>query len=251
MSAAQVFVNDVLQKRETSRTLPSKHPDRIHDMIHSAPNGRTGAKSAVIEGLARLQAVFPLEERILHAEATVRATYAEVLRHWLRGVPPATATFDQGTLTALVKMDAVVADTHGIGCYPFSAYHTGIRVTLPGGTVNAMCAIDALAIARLARARAHIDAACLTCGTSIALHVEENGGLDHDQVELAQVVWQYVDDTHTSASHGLCRRILFLCRNCPAPQTGELFTLPQAAAIGNAFFRFQSTLLAAHAGPEA
>jgi hypothetical protein len=112
--------------------------------------------------------------------------------------------------------------------------------------VNAMCAIDALAIARLARARTRIDATCTTCAATIAFHVQENGGLDHDQVEMARVVWQQAGDTQTSCSRGLCRQIRFLCRACPAPQASECFTLPQAAAIGNAFFRFQSALLAAH-----
>jgi hypothetical protein len=126
-----------------------------------------------------------------------------------------------------------------------------MRVTLPYGTVHAMCAIDALAIARLARARTRIDAACTSCGAALAFEVEENGSLDHDQVEMARVIWQHADDIHTSASHGLCRRILFLCRACPVAQTGEHFTLPQATAIGNAFFGFQSALLAAQTGQTA
>ena len=151
-------------------------------------------------------------------------------------------------LAALVALDAVVPEEHGIGCYPFSTLDTGIRVSLPGGPVNAMCAIDALAIARLARARTHIDTTCTTCAATIALQVEENGGLDHDQADLARVVWQHATNTHAACSQGLCRNIRFLCPACPAPENGEHFSLPQATAIGNAFFRFQSALLASHAG---
>ncbi|HJX18195.1 MAG TPA: organomercurial lyase [Acidiferrobacterales bacterium] len=243
-------------------------------MIPSLPENRPDPKTAVLEALARLRAAFPLEARLLTAAEPVRATYAQVLTHWLRATPPLTSAFDADALAALVKLDAVVPEEHGIGCYPFSTADTGIRVTLPGGTVNAMCAIDALAVARLARARTRVDATCTICGASIAFHVEENGGLDHDQVEMARVIWQHAGTTHTSCSRGLCRRIRFLCRACPeaeelllrlsplgrlrvphfrhpwrSPITGEHFTLPQAAAIGNAFFRFQSALLAAHAGP--
>jgi hypothetical protein len=178
----------------------------------------------------------------------VRAAYARLLGAWMQAQPPAAATFDAGVITTLAALDAVVTEEHGIGCYPFSTVDTGIRVSLPGGTVNAMCAIDALAIARLARARTHIDATCTTCGANIAIEVEENGGLDHDQVDLARVVWQHAETTHTSCSQGLCRRIRFLCRTCLGPEADEHFSLPQAAAIGNAFFRFQSALLAAHTG---
>jgi len=220
-------------------------------MILPDPPSRPDPKAKVFEGLARLRAQFPLEQRIRAASEPARATYAQVLAHWLRATPPSAPAFDADALAALVKLDAVVPEEQGLGCYPFSALDTGIRVSLPGGTVNAMCAIDALAIARLARARTRIDAACTTCAATIAIHVEENGGLDHDQAEMARVVWQHTVNAHASCSRGLCCRIRFLCRACPAPETGEQFSLPQAAAIGNAFFRFQSALLAEHAGQAA
>jgi len=219
-------------------------------MIPNLSINRPDPKTVVLDALARLRAVFPLEARILAAAEPVCATYAQVLTHWLRATPSSAAAFDADALAALVRLDTVVLEEHGLGCYPFSTVDTGIHVTLPGGTVNAMCAIDALAIARLTRARTRIDAACTTCGASIGFEVEENGGLDHDQVEMARVIWQHAGTTHASSSQGLCRRIRFLCRTCPQPEAGECFTLPQAAAIGNAFFRFQSALLAAHAGPE-
>jgi hypothetical protein len=216
-------------------------------MIPNLSINRPDPKTVVLDALARLRAAFPLEARILAAAEPVRAAYAQVLTHWLRATPPAASAFDAEALAALVKLDAVVPEEQGLGCYPFSTIDTGIRVLLPGGSVNAMCAIDALAIARLVRVRARIDAACTTCGVSIAIEAEENGGLDHDQMDLARVVWQHAETTHTSCSQGLCRHIRFLCRSCPEPVTAEHFTLPQAAAIGNAFFRFQSTLLAEHA----
>jgi len=208
-------------------------------MILAEIPSRHDPKAKVLEGLARLRAQFPLEQRLHAAPEQVRATYADVLTHWLRATPPPVSAFDAITLAALVKLDAVVPEEKGLGCYPFSTIDTGIHVSLTGGPVHAMCAIDALAIARLARARIRIDAACATCGTTIDLHVEENGGLDHDQVEIAHVIWQDAGTTQTSCSQGLCRSIRFLCRACPPPECGEHFTLPQAAAIGNAFFRFQ------------
>ena len=220
-----------------------------HRMIPSPSNNRPDPKTVVLEALARLGAQFPLEQRIRAALEPERAAYAQILAHWLRATLPSAPAFDADALAALVKLDAVVPEEHGLGCYPFSTNDTGIRVSLPGGTVNAMCAVDALAIARLARARTHIETACTTCAAAIAFHVQENGGLDHDQVEMARVVWRQASDTETSCSRGLCRQIRFLCRTCPEPQASECYTLPQAAAIGNAFFHFQSALLAAHAGP--
>ncbi len=205
---------------------------------------------------------------MLDAAPAARAAYAQLLHHWLRARTPSSTAIDAELLAELARLDAVVPEQYGLGCYPFSSVDTGIRVTLPGGAVHAMCAIDALAIARLARAPTHIESSCVACGSAIACRVVENGGLDHDQAEMARVVWQHTGNTHTSCSQGLCRNIRFLCRACPeaeepllrlphfrhpwrSPENGEYFTLPQATAIGNAFFGFQSALLAARAGQPA
>jgi hypothetical protein len=142
-------------------------------MIPNLSLNRPDPKTVVLDALARLRAAFPLEARIRAATEPVRATYAQVLTHWLHATPPAASAFDAAALTALLRLDALVAEEHGLGCYPFSAIDTGIRVSLPGGTVHAMCAIDALAIARLARARTRIDTTCTTCGANIAIMVEE------------------------------------------------------------------------------
>jgi hypothetical protein len=206
-------------------------------------NYRAEAKGRVLEGLARLRAAFPLEQRILGAATDTRHAYTKLLRHWLSSVTPASTYIDDVQLAQLTHIDAIVLEEHGLGCYPFSSRDTGIWVSLPDGTVNAMCAFDALAIARLVRARTYVDSACAICATGIKIQMEENGGLDHDQVEMARVIWQDTEPSKTSCSQSLCSQIRFLCPNCTLPASGELFTLPQAAAIGNAFFRFQTTLL--------
>lgn len=201
----------------------------------------------VLEALARLRAQFPLETRVLAASAAARATYAEVLAQWLQAPPPSASGFDAEAIAQLVNLDALVREENGLGCYPFSTDGNGPRVIMSGKSVHAMCAIDALAIARLARARTAIEANCMSCDNPIALQVEENGGLDHDQVELARVVWQHADISNSSCSQSLCRNIRFLCPACPEPkEASACFSLPQAAAIANAFFRFQPLLLAAH-----
>ena len=94
-------------------------------MIPSTSKTRSDTKTQVVDGLARLRALFPLEQGIHDAPPAVRTSYAQVLAHWLRAVPPSVSICDAEALNALVQLDAVVADTHGIGCYPFSAYHTG------------------------------------------------------------------------------------------------------------------------------
>lgn len=206
-------------------------------------NPRADARSAVVEALARLRRLFPLAERLQSVAPEVRTAYAYVLQQWMRAFPPQASLIDRAALDELLRLDAVVQETHGLGCYPFSARDTGIVVTLAAGTVNAMCAIDALAVARIAGTAVQIHATCETCGTPLSCRVEENGGLDHDQTDRARVFWQSACSTHGACSQSLCRNIRFLCAACTPPGAGDVYTLPQATAIGNAFFGFQQTLL--------
>lgn len=225
--------------------LPLRYDRR---MTSSIVKNRPDPKTVVLDALARLRALFPLEARLLAASATTRKVYAQVLAQWLQTPPPIASAFDADALAQLLGFDAVVVEDQGLGCYPFSTNTDRPRVTMGNRVVHAMCAIDALAIARLARTRTRITAECMICAAPIALVVEENGGFDHDQVELARVVWQQADVLHNSCSQGLCRNIRFLCPTCPDPEASQCFSLPQAAAIANAFFRFQSPLVATHQG---
>lgn len=232
-----------LHRPGLSRTLPFYHCDNDHGMNPSVSNHRAQTRSAALDALARLRTLFPLEARLQSIAPPVRDAYASLLRQWLRAAPPAASAIDGHSLSELTRLDAIVPADQGLGCYPFSAEPTGITVTLPAGTVHAMCAIDALAVARIAGEAVHIHAACETCGTAVACRVEANGGLDHDQAEQARVFWQAACRTHGSCSQSLCRNIRFLCQACAAPGAGDVYTLPQATAIGNAFFGFQHALL--------
>lgn len=225
-----------------SRTLATPFLFRP-DMTAAHSHHRSNAKSQVLEGLARLRTEFPLEQRVREASLDTRKAYARLLDRWLSALPPIGSDIDTILLERLIQMDAVVPEEHGLGCYPFSSRDTSIHVILSGGTVSAMCAFDALAIARLARTRTRIQSLCVACATRITIQNEENGGLDHDQVEVARVVWMSAEPTPSASSQGLCRHIRFLCPNCAVPVAGDVYTLPQAAAIANAFFRFQPTLL--------
>lgn len=201
------------------------------------------SKTAVLAALARLRATFPVEARLLAAPESIRIRYAQILSYWLSATVPPVSVVDSAMLDALVQLDAVLLEEQGLGCYPFSSADNGMRITWSAGTVHACGAMDALAIARRVRATTRVDAACLVCGAAIACQVLENGGLDHDQVDAARVVWLAGPATDAARRH-----IRFLCNSCPSPQASERLSLPQATAIANAYYGFQAALLATHAG---
>jgi len=210
---------------------------------HATAEQRENARRAVLDGLARLRATFPLEARLASAPETIRDAYARILAHWLRGEMPPTSCIDAVAMKTLQQLDAIVPGPQGIGCYPFSTRDTGISLALPGGTVSAMCAIDALAIARLAEQHVTLHAHCAACEAPLKISVESDGSLDHDQSGRAHVVWRARAQSTGSCSENLCLDLQFVCTTCEIPGPLERYTLPMAAAMGNAFFAFQRSLL--------
>ncbi|MHB8453515.1 MAG: organomercurial lyase [Acidiferrobacterales bacterium] len=204
---------------------------------------RASIKNQTLGALLRLRTAFPLEQRIADAPATTKLAYGHVLSRWLEGRTPPVDFLPAEELKLLSELDAIVPGIHGIGCYPFSACDSGIRVHLEPFPVYAMCAIDALAVARVARRAIRIEAPCGICGGPVVCEVEADGSLRHDQTEAARVIWRRSAGATSSCSDGLCRDLVFVCRQCRTPPDADCLSLPQAAAVANAFFGFQRRLI--------
>ncbi len=202
------------------------------------------AKTQVLLALDALRSLFPLEQKIHHATPAQREAYTTILTTWVKGRIPVAALAGTTDVRGLTQLDAVVVEPEGIGCYPFSARESAIQVAFRDVSVHAMCAFDALAIARVVAAETRITSVCAVCHTSQTCSVAANGALPHDQTQAARVIWQAEARAGEHCSLTLCRYIQFICPACNAPESAQLFTLAQAAVIGNAFFSFQRTLLA-------
>ncbi len=206
---------------------------------------RTALKNAVLTTLSNLKSAFPLEKRISCATQETRLSYVRVLAAWLRGETPLPSMLSQDMLRILRDLDAVVTDSSGLSCYPFSARDRGIRVKYGQHAAQAMCAIDALAVARIARTATQISATCNHCLQPVTCEVQADGSLDHSQTDNARVVWNRTLGAAGSCSDNLCRNLNFQCRHCRIPADATSLTLPQATAVANAFFAFQQRLLQA------
>lgn len=204
----------------------------------------SNAKAQVLLALAALRSLFPLEQKIHNATPAQRHVYTTILTTWVGGRIPVVALADTTGVQELAQLDALVVGAEGIGCYPFSAKESAIQVAFHGVSVHAMCAFDALAIARLVAAETRITSVCAVCHTTLACTVAANGALPHDQEQVPRVIWQAEAGSGGHCSLTLCRCIQFICPTCEAPESAQQFTLVQATVIGNAFFSFQRTLLA-------
>lgn len=182
----------------------------------------------------------------MNAFPEIQAAYVQVLRHWLeRAVPPRTDIVSAAALDALAAMDAIVVDTDGIGCYPFSTRDTGIHAHIESKSVWAMCALDALAIPRLSHKASRVTARCTVCRCRLTVPVAANGSVEQAASEGVRVVRGPPGSQDGPCCETLCSAIRFLCKHCSVPSGGESYTLPEAAALANRFFAFQVRLLKA------
>lgn len=196
--------------------------------------------------MQQLTEEFPLQHRVTNALPEIQAAYVQVLRHWLeQAAPPGRDIVSAAALDALAAMDAVVVDAHGIGCYPFSARDTGIRAHIEGKSVWAMCALDALAIARLNHKASRVTARCTACRCHLTIPVAANGSVEQAACEGIRVVRLPHGPQGGPCCENLCSTIRFLCKHCSVPSGVESYTLPEAAALGNNLFAFQMRLLRA------
>lgn len=197
--------------------------------------------------LAGLRREFPLAARLDKLPPDVRQTYGAIVAEWYaRGTTPQPGRFDQQHLAALEKADAVVLTPTGIGCYPFSATPTGIRVRYLDHSCHAMCAIDALAIPCILGVPAEVEAACSVCQRSLSITVDpttvalSRGPKDTAIIHSGVAVLYTPSSTeHEVCCKQLCPSIVFVCEGCVPPGAAHALSVAAATVIGSQFFAFQ------------
>ncbi len=204
---------------------------------------RAALKDSTLRFLGKLQITFPLEQRIAQADPAIRKAYGRVLAQWISGRVPAPDFLLPAELHALCHLDAIVPVSGGLGCYPFSADNRDFAVELSRRPMNAMCAIDALAMSRLTGLASTIKALCAICQAQVRCEVRSDGSLDHDVPQHIRVLWRHRAHPVGPCSDNLCRDLVFLCPECAAPPGSDCLQLPQATAVANAFFGFQRRLI--------
>ncbi len=147
------------------------------------PNGIRSAMD-VEEGVRRLQEILPLKARQSKLPERQKILHRAILGGFAgNGAPLGAAACRvvlggenvRRALTHLAGEDLIVLAHDGAiqGAYPFTTAQTPHRVTLRGHTLNAMCALDALAVAPMFATEAVVDSVCDLTGT--LLHVEQSG----------------------------------------------------------------------------
>ena len=194
------------------------------------------------QALRRLRREFPLEARVASLPANLLRAYGTILQSWAKGEPPGIGIENAALVRELAGLDAILIEDDFASCYPFSVRDTGIRVTVAQKSVNAMCAIDALAIPSILVGVGEIEAACAACGTRHACTVGPDGVVRSGDGQVV-IAWSGRLAGSSCCGRSLCPQIRFQCPGCSVPTGGSQLSIVDGAAVGTAFFAFQRRLL--------
>lgn len=200
--------------------------------------------------LGRLSNITPIEDRVWQA---VLECYAEAGRAPLVAEIANKTGLDrenvQRTLHRLEARDVVLLDQSGeaiTGAYPFTEDATPHRVHLPGHTVNAMCAIDALGAGAMYGVDVTIESACRQCERPITITTRDHGHALERVDPDGTAVWTGQRYANGCAATSLCKVLAFFCGdehliawwhgNAPRPSDGIHLTLVEAMQVGKAIF---------------
>jgi len=173
-----------------------------------------------------------------------RAPRIPEIAFWLGISSEATTTW----LRRLRARDHVVLDEAGkliTGAYPFTDQSTSHRIQMGERQLNAMCAIDALAVGVMYGRDVAINSSCRHCGTAISITTGRQGLALESVLPRETVVWAGIAYGNNCAATSLCRVLAFFCsdddleawRATSAPGArGARLTLDEAMQVGKAIF---------------
>ncbi|HMQ53391.1 MAG TPA: organomercurial lyase [Anaerolineae bacterium] len=224
-------------------TLPSKS-GLLPPQQESKPNA----------ALHRLNQLLPLAERQAALPAPLIELHRAVLRAFInRGCPLTRAEIEQQwpdlalepALARLAGDDLIVLapDTQEIiGAYPLTGEDTPHKVRVNGHTLRAMCALDALSVSPLFGIPVEIESNCRVTDQPLLLH-QDGATLPLTKPSAEIQVGIHWQPPQTCAAHSLCREMVFLVDaaaaetwQAVAPEQRDCFSLPNAIALGAAFF---------------
>jgi mercuric reductase len=228
LGACLRHLHDLLPLKERQQSLVPEHK-RVHQAIL-----RTLVETGRALSRDEIAAMLGVSEVKAASVIALLGSYDLVVRSEL--------TVTDARTGRLVVLDAMGGEV--VGAYPMTTEETVHRVRVNGHRIFAMCAVDALAIGPMFDVAVDISSQCAVTGTPIQVRQQGSHILAASPAaEKLRVGVRWQRPT-TCAAHVLCRQMVFLQDAEVArawedgdPISKELFTLPEAIAFGDAFFR--------------
>jgi hypothetical protein len=209
----------------------------------------------VQQAVDKLNSLLPLAARQQQLDPELRHLHQLILHTFVeQGRPlPITDAADhlaqhsvRQAFQLLAKQDLIVLDVEQqmiMGAYPMTYEVTPHIVEVNGHAINAMCALDALAVAPMFGIATRIKSSCVISGESVLIRMlgEQVESLEAPADLHVGIRWQ---SPCGAAAHSLCRDMVFLGGQEAvykwqqrSEAEGSVFDIPAAVAIGAAFFR--------------
>lgn len=209
----------------------------------------------VLQAVDKLNSLLPLAARQQQLDSELRHLHQLILHTFVeQGRPlPITDAADhlarysvQQAFQLLAKQDLIVLDVEQqmiMGAYPMTYEVTPHIVEVNGHAINAMCALDALAVAPMFRIATCIRSSCVISGEPVLLRMlgEQVESLQAPADLYVGIRWQ---SPCGAAAHSLCRDMVFLGGQEAVDKwqqrseaEGSVFDISAAVALGAAFFR--------------
>jgi len=207
----------------------------------------------IAAALARLNTVLPLAQRQGECSAQGRDLHQRILRSFvskgriLSAEEMAQYVDDLDEAVGQLRARELVtfsASGVAVGAYPFTSEDREHKVWINGRWVNAMCALDALAISPMFGERVRISSRCRISGDPVEIR---QSGMIIENPQAAADVRLGIDwgawDTNACCADSLCLEMMYLRDGGIARQwlaaddeNREVFALPEAVELASRFF---------------
>ena len=207
----------------------------------------------VAKALGRLISVLPLKAKQESCGPEIKALHQKVLRSFIekgRILTKEEMAQQVGNIDDAVNVlkanDMVVFSCAGqpVGAYPFTMEDREHKIRVNGHTVNAMCALDALAVSPMFGVNTEIFSKCRATGAPVV--IRQTGKIIENPEEAADIHFGIIWGAASSCSccaNSLCMEMMFLkdgevAKTWLAADQGnrETFTLQEAVDFGAQFF---------------
>ncbi len=203
--------------------------------------------------LGRLNTVLPLKERQEACGEQIKKLHQQILRSFVtrgrvltKDEMSSQVSNPEEAIRFLEDNDMVVfsGDGEPTGAYPFTMEPREHRIRVNGYEVNAMCALDALAVSPMFDMATEITSRCRVTGDPV--YIKQSGKHIENMNKAGDVhfgiIWGAAS-TDSCCADSLCTEMIFLRDRETAeqwlaedPDNREIFGLQEAVEFGSRFF---------------
>lgn len=221
----------------------------MKDIIHNSAD----LKGKIHRAVTRLQEILPLKQNQVQLDNQLIYFHQELLSSFVvkgrilnRTEMSALVEDIDLALEILSRNKLVVLSDNGdlIGAYPFTNETREHQISVNGWRVNAMCALDALAVSPMFSVPTEVYSRCCVSGNPLSVNFSSMGNVEGATEALCLAIDWGAYHSDLTCADSLCLQISFIIGDINANQwqagnseQRELFSLSEAVDFATGFFK--------------